>query len=78
MTETNECDMILAEIQLYIDGEVTATRRTKLEAHLSTCTPCMHRAEFQTRLKEIVRSKCSLEAPDHLVLRIRRIIRSDP
>jgi len=77
MTETSECDMILQEIQLYIDGEVTLERRTKLEEHLTTCTPCMHRAEFQARLKDIVRSKCSLEAPDHLVLRIRRIIRSD-
>jgi mycothiol system anti-sigma-R factor len=78
MTETSECDMILAEVQLYIDGEVTAERRATLEAHLTSCTPCMHRAEFQARLKEIVRSKCSLDAPDHLVLRIRRIIRSDP
>ena len=77
MTETSECDMILQEIQLYIDGEVTAERRTKLEDHLTSCTPCMHRAEFQARLKDIVRSKCSLEAPDHLVLRIRRVIRSD-
>ncbi|HEX9237081.1 MAG TPA: zf-HC2 domain-containing protein [Actinomycetota bacterium] len=76
MTEMNECDVILQEIQLYIDGEVTSERAAKLEEHLSTCTPCMHRAEFQVKLKEIVRSKCRLQAPDHLVVRIRRIIRS--
>jgi mycothiol system anti-sigma-R factor len=77
MTDYNDCDVILQEIQLYIDGEVTEERRAKLQAHFSSCTPCMHRAEFQSRLKDIVRSKCRLEAPDHLVVRIRRILRTD-
>jgi mycothiol system anti-sigma-R factor len=78
MTDYNECDVILQEIQLYIDGEVTEERASTLRDHFDSCTPCMHRAEFQAKLKEIVRSKCSLEAPDHLVVRIRRIIRSGP
>jgi anti-sigma factor (TIGR02949 family) len=76
---SSECDVILQEIQLYVDGEVTPERRTKLEEHFSTCTPCMHRAEFQAKLKTIVGSKCrTTQVPDHLWVRIRRIIRSGP
>jgi anti-sigma factor (TIGR02949 family) len=78
MTELNDCDEVLAEIQFYVDGEVTEERRTALESHLHGCPPCLHRAEFQAKLKTILRSKCRTEVPDHLWVRIRRIIRSHP
>ncbi|MFN2589225.1 MAG: mycothiol system anti-sigma-R factor [Actinomycetota bacterium] len=76
MNEITDCDEVLQDIQLYIDGEVTPERAQRLAAHFEGCPPCLHRAEFQAKLKDVVRSKCRLEAPDHLVLKIRRIIRS--
>jgi anti-sigma factor (TIGR02949 family) len=70
-----DCDEVLAEIQLFVDGEVTSDRAATVSEHLRSCHPCMQRAEFQVRLKEILRDKCRTQVPDHLVVRIRRIIR---
>lgn len=72
-----DCEEVLHEIQLFIDGEVSTERASTLSAHLGHCSPCMERAEFQAKLKEIVRTKCRSEVPDHLMVRIRRVIRTD-
>ena len=77
MSEIN-CDEVLSEIEHFLHGELDPDRASLLAEHLATCSPCFERAEFQRKLKEIVRSKCRLEAPDHLIVRIRRIIRSGP
>ena len=78
MNELSDCDAVLEEIQLYIDGEMSSERASLLEDHLRSCDPCMQRAEFQAKLRDVVRSKCRLQAPDHLVVRIRQIIRRGP
>ncbi len=70
-----DCDEVLEEIQLFVDGEVTSERAATLSEHLRSCHPCMQRAEFQARLKDILRDKCRTQVPEHLVVRIRRIIR---
>ncbi len=70
-----DCDEVLSEIELLIDGELDAERSLDLATHLSSCGTCLHHAEFQRRLKEILRSKCrSQKAPDHLFLRVRTVI----
>ncbi len=69
-----DCDEVLEEIQLFVDGEVTSERAATVSEHLRSCHPCMQRAEFQVRLKEVLRAKCRTQVPDHLVVRIRRII----
>ena len=57
--------------------ELDPDRATHLADHLRGCSPCMERAEFQARLKELVRRKCHADPPAHLVVRIRSIIRRD-
>lgn len=69
------CEEVLQEIELYIDGELDRDRMSVLAEHLATCTPCLHHASFQARLKEILRSKCRQRTPDHLAVRIRTMIR---
>ena len=71
------CEEVLAEVELYIDGELEQARASHLADHLRGCTPCMRHAEFRARLKEIVRTKCRSEAPEHLVVRIRTVIREE-
>jgi len=72
-----DCDDVLREIELYIDGELGQERSRLLAAHLSTCSPCGYRAEFQARLREIVRAKCHSDTPQTLMWRIREAIRSE-
>lgn len=72
------CEEVLSEIEHYLHGELDRSRSGQLAEHLADCPPCFERADFQRRLKEMVRIKCRSEAPEHLVWRIRMAIRSVP
>lgn len=71
------CDDVLHEIEHYLHGELGPDRSAHLAEHLGECSPCWKRAEFQRKVKEIVRAKCHAETPEHLVVRIREAIRLD-
>lgn len=70
-----ECDEVLHELDHYLHGELDQERVAHLEEHLGDCGWCFEHAEFQRKLKEIVRVKCRTETPEHLVLRVRETIR---
>ena len=69
------CDEVLDEIEHYLHGELDPARATTLVDHLEDCPPCLERAEFQRKLKEIVRAKCWCDTPQSLVLRVQETIR---
>jgi anti-sigma factor (TIGR02949 family) len=72
------CDDVLTEIEHYLHGELDPVRSTRLAAHLSSCSPCFHRAEFQRKLMGIIRTKCRTTAtPEHLLSRIREGLRAE-
>jgi len=68
------CDEVLSEIEHYLHGELDPNRTVLLGEHLADCPPCFERAEFQRKLKEIVRVKCHAQTPEHLVAKIRQAI----
>jgi anti-sigma factor (TIGR02949 family) len=74
-----DCDEVLRDLDLYLDGELPAARARVVEKHLAGCSPCLARGEFRRRVVEIVRAKCRSpqeeEPPASLHLRIRRSIR---
>ena len=72
------CDEVLVEIEHYIHGELDPDRSFHLAEHLAECGPCLDRAEFQRKLKAIVRVKCQSDTPEHLVTKIRLAIRQEP
>lgn len=71
-----DCDEVLRDLDLYLDGELPAGRAEVVERHLSTCSPCLARRDFRRRVIEIVREKCrtAAEPPANLHVRIRRSI----
>jgi mycothiol system anti-sigma-R factor len=71
------CDEVLAEVEDYLHGELDPDRAALLASHLSSCSPCWHRAEFARKLKDIVRVKCRSESPEYLMVRIRTSIRRE-
>jgi anti-sigma factor (TIGR02949 family) len=73
-----DCDDVLQDIEHFLHGELDPARHALLADHLSGCSPCLHRAEFRRKLKEIVRTKCRSEAPEGLMVRIRAAIRAEP
>jgi len=71
------CEEVLAEIEHFLHGELDQGEAVRLADHLDTCPPCFERAEFQRRLKEIVRAKCRSEAPQPLLWRIKMALRTE-
>ena len=71
------CNEVLAEIEAFVDGELPAERSIDLAEHLIECSPCLDRADFQRKLKEILRRKCAPSAeacPEHVTVRVRTTI----
>ena len=76
---SEKCNEVLAELEAFVDGELPAEKMGEFVEHLHECPPCLHRADFQAKVKEIFRKKCqrSSKAPDTLVVRVRQTIRSE-
>jgi mycothiol system anti-sigma-R factor len=70
-----ECERVLRQIELFLDGELVGIERVEIERHLGTCSPCHGHSEFQRRLKELLRAKCGCnEMPAELLERIRTLV----
>ena len=70
-----ECERVLEQIELYLDGELVGSVRVEVEQHLGGCGPCTGHADFQRKLKEVVREKCGCrEVPPELLERVRTLL----
>ena len=49
--DPGDCEQVLTVIFDYVDGELAATDRQWIDAHLQRCRSCFSRAEFEQRLK---------------------------
>lgn len=77
MSETS-CDEVLSQVEHYLHGELDPASSALLVEHLDACSPCLQRAEFQRRLREIVKAKCRrAHTPEDLASRIRATLRSE-
>ena len=69
-----DCEHVLRQIELYLDGELVGVERVEIERHLGECGGCSGHSEFQQRLKQMLRAKCGCDsAPEALVERIREV-----
>ena len=76
---TTDCDEVLRQLELYLDGEGPGDLRTFVEAHLGGCSPCMGRAAFEQRVRELVAHACRDRAPVGLVDRVlARLVDAEP
>lgn len=74
-----DCEHVLRQIELYLDGELVGFERVEIERHLGECSPCHGHSEFQRKLKEVLRDKCGCnEVPPELAERIRGLFGSSP
>ncbi|HWL45075.1 MAG TPA: zf-HC2 domain-containing protein [Ilumatobacter sp.] len=56
------CRETIAELDAFLDGELSDDVRTHIHAHLEGCTDCLSAFDFQAELKAAIRRKCSDEA----------------
>jgi mycothiol system anti-sigma-R factor len=74
-----DCEHVLRQIELYLDGELVGQIRLEVERHLGDCHPCSGHADFQRHLKEMLRAKCGCDhVPEELADRIRAMFGAAP
>jgi len=62
-----ECGDYVSRIYEFLDGELDEAGRSKLQAHLEECPPCLDEYEVDRILKALVQRSCACEqAPDTL------------
>ncbi|HZD81073.1 MAG TPA: mycothiol system anti-sigma-R factor [Actinomycetota bacterium] len=70
-----DCQDVLKQIELYLDGELDPSLRSQVSDHLGRCSPCMSHSEFTRHLRELLRAKCGCgEVPDHVMDRVREVL----
>jgi mycothiol system anti-sigma-R factor len=70
-----DCEHVLRQIELYLDGELVGFERVEIERHLGACDPCTGHADFQRKLKEMLRTKCGCnDVPQELIERVRSML----
>jgi mycothiol system anti-sigma-R factor len=71
------CEESLQKLSQYLDRELDDTTASELARHLAECRQCFSLAEFERRLREMVRRSCDcIEAPPSLRERLNEILRS--
>ena len=75
--EHDDCTELIANLFLFIDGELGAGTCADLEEHLRRCHGCLERFGVETAFKDLIRRRCGQEpVPDVLIQRIRITLRS--
>ena len=70
--EHTDCRVVISEVWMLLDGEVTDDKREVLRRHLEECPGCLRHYGVEERIKRLIAAKCSGEkAPEQLVARIR-------
>lgn len=73
-----DCGEVLADVFLYLDGEVNTERRDRIRLHLDECSPCLRKFGIEREVRALVARCCGNDtAPDALrqrvVLRLREV-----
>lgn len=64
------CREVLAELDVFLDGECGGDLEEAIRRHLGECPPCVDRADFQRDLRALIASKCKDAAPSGLLDRV--------
>jgi mycothiol system anti-sigma-R factor len=53
-----DCDEVLAEVFLYLDGEMTSARHELIRHHLDECSPCLRKYGIEQEVRALVARTC--------------------
>jgi mycothiol system anti-sigma-R factor len=65
-------------LQLILDGEATPEQKANFKSHIDECLPCFQHYHFDQAIKELLKLKCTSEAPSELIESIKSKIKSKP
>jgi mycothiol system anti-sigma-R factor len=71
-----DCQKVLADVYLYLDGQMAETDAVSLKAHLDDCSPCLKEFGLEEHVRILVARCCTAEvAPDDLKSKVMARIR---
>lgn len=73
----DDCDDALAELYLFLDGELDDAARERIEGHLRQCSPCLEAFDFEAELRRILADRCRDRVPDVLRARIQALLEAE-
>ena len=66
-----DCGEVLAEVFLYLDGEMTGPRTERIRHHLDECSPCLRKYGVEQEVRALIARKCGGDvAPQQLRARV--------
>ena len=71
---SDNCDVALAELYQFLDGELDDGARQRIERHLRECSPCLEAFDFETEVRRLVADRCRDQCPEALRQRIQAAI----
>lgn len=71
---SDNCDVALAELYEYLDGELDEASRQRIEQHLRECSPCLEAFDFEAEVRRLVADRCRDQCPEELRRRIQSAI----
>jgi len=71
---SDNCDVALAELYQYLDGELSQDSRARIERHLTECSPCLEAFDFEAEVRRLIADRCRDRCPDALRQRIQAVI----
>jgi len=73
-----DCEETLRELEMFLDGEMSAEELAHVRVHLQDCLDCLHVFDFHVELREVIRAKCQeQEVPPGLMERVRSCFGDD-
>jgi mycothiol system anti-sigma-R factor len=70
-----DCVESLESLYVFLDGELTAERRTVIRGHLDGCPDCYGAFDFEAELRSVVSASCREEVPESLRVRVSDALR---
>lgn len=68
----------LEMLQLILDGEATPEQKASFKSHIDECMPCFQHYHFDQAIKELLKLKCTSQAPTDLIESIKSKISEKP
>jgi mycothiol system anti-sigma-R factor len=53
-----DCGEVLAEVFIYLDGEMTSARQELIRNHLDECSPCLRKYGIEREVRALVARSC--------------------
>ena len=72
-----DCNDAIRELYTFLDGELTADRRSDIRRHLEDCEPCLEAFDFEAELRIVISHHCRATVPEELKARIADLIADD-